>query len=383
MKELLVEFHDLQNEVLTIIQSVTNVNYHHQFHPDLSPVGWHLGHCIYTESYWIREKLLNQDSIDESLKSLYVPELSHKPSRSSSLPDKIDLLDWAITTQKENYYLLESALLNKSEYPLLKDNYLVYFLIQHYSQHIETMHMVLTEIQIQQLNTKFISTKKLNPIKLIPDTRGIESSSYNIGSEKKHRYDNEQPVQTIKLDSFQISTLPVNNSEFLQFIYEDGYTEKKHWSTQGWDWINKAGYKHPHHWRLDNNSLYYGVDHNGAYSLEESHPVHGLSYYEAEAFAKWCDARLPHEYEWEVAARNNLLQKKSIVWEWCQNTFHPYPGFSAFPYEGYSVPYFDEKHYVLRGGSIYTKKQINRSSFRNYYAADKRHIFAGIRLVFD
>jgi iron(II)-dependent oxidoreductase len=72
-----------------------------------------------------------------------------------------------------------------------------------------------------------------------------------------------------------------------------------------------------------------------------------------------------------------------MAWEWCRNRFHPYPGFRAFPYDGYSLPWFDGYHYTLRGGSPYTLPWIRRASFRNFYAADKRHVFAGCRLAFD
>lgn len=384
MKELLEELQALQNEVVNIVSSVTEKNYHQQFHPDLSPIGWHLGHCVYTESYWIREQLIGEQTIDDSLKSLYVPELSHKPSRSSALPDKAVLLEWAKQTQSENRDLLESASIKKNEHHLLENYFLVHFLIQHYSQHIETMHMVLTEMQLQQLNTEFTNAKKLKPEKLVPKTQLIETGTYNIGSDKKELvYDNEQPIHSVKLNRFKISKLPVRNSEYLQFISAGGYAAKECWSNEGWQWINTTQYNHPHHWRIDNNSIYYGVDHNGAYSLEGNDPVHGLSYYEAEAFAKWNDARLPHEHEWEVVTLKNCLEHSSIVWEWCNNTFYPYKGFSAYPYQGYSAPYFDGKHYVLRGGSKYSKKRVKRASFRNYYTADKRHIFAGLRLVYD
>ncbi len=384
MKNLLGELQSLQKETIDIVSSVAEKDYQQQYHPDLSPIGWHLGHCVYTESYWLREKLLGKQTIDDSLKSLYVPELSSKQSRGTALPDKYKLLDWANVIQSENRALLETAILNKVSHKLLENNYLLHFLIQHYSQHIETMHMGLTESQLQQLNTEFTASKKLNPVKLIPKTKTIEANIYHIGAdENKVTYDNEQPVHSIELNGFKISTHPVSNSEYLQFIVEDAYSKKQYWSSEGWKWIKTLQYKYPHHWRLKNNSVYYGVNHKGPYTLEENYPVHGLSYYEAEAYAKWSGARLPHEHEWEVASIKDVLQQNSLVWEWCNNTFYPYKNFSAYPYEGYSVPYFDNKHYVLRGGSHCTKKVIKRSSFRNYYTADKRHIFAGIRLVYD
>ncbi len=384
MNELLEELQTLQNEVVEIVSSVSAKDYQRQFHPDLSPLGWHLGHCVYTESYWIRERLLKQQTIDDSLKSLYVPELSHKPHRSSSLPDKDELLAWSKRNQSENRDLLENEILEGNKQPLLENNYLIHFLIQHYSQHIETMCIVLTERNLRQLKTTFVDAKKISLRKTIAKIKLIDADTYNVGSDDKQDvYDNEQPAHFIKLDSFEISTIPVSNSEYLQFIYNDGYARKEYWSDNGWQWIMETQYKHPHHWRIANKETYYGVDINGAFTLEDDKPVYGLSYYEAEAFAKCHGARLPHEHEWEVAFRNGILKQSSLVWEWCNNIFYPYRNFKAYPYEGYSVPYFDGKHFVLKGGSKYSKERIKRSSFRNYYTADKRHIFAGVRLVYD
>ena len=109
--------------------------------------------------------------------------------------------------------------------------------------------------------------------------------------------------------------------------------------------------------------------------------VTGLTYFEASAFAVWAGLRLVHEYEWEVAANLEVLSGLGEVWEWCSNIFHPYHGFSACPYREYSVPWFDQQHYVLRGGSRYTEPEIRRTSFRNYYLAGADYLFSGIRLA--
>jgi len=245
------------------------------------------------------------------------------------------------------------------------------------------MQLVLTEMQLQELKPEPALGKKLIAEKLIPNTSTIETDIYKIGSNEKSRvYDNEQPAHSLTLNSFKISILPVSNSEYLQFINDGAYLKKELWSDEGWQWIKKNQYRHPHHWRIKNDSLYYAINHQGSYELEENHPVHGLSYYEAEAYANWSGARLPHEYEWEVASKKACLQQSELIWEWCSNIFSPYKNFSAYPYEGYSLPYFDNNHYVLRGGSSYTKKWIKRHSFRNYYTADKRHIYAGVRLAY-
>lgn len=385
MKALLDELQRLQNEVVNLVSQIPEEHYNLQFHPDLSPLGWHLGHCIFIELYWTREQCLN-DPVDDSLKSLYFPELSHKPSRGAVLPEQTELLIWAKQKQVENRELLKSLLNSKNNNALLENSFLIHFLIQHYSQHIETMHMVLTERQLQ-LDPANISIDKKEQQIISSELIHIESGLYEVGSDNRERsYDNERPSHTKQIASFRISSLPVSNQQYKQFMEDDGYSKKEYWSETAWAWINKNQFKHPHHWRLNNNSdcsNYYGIDHNGAFSLADNQPVSGLSYYEAEAYANWKGMRLPHEHEWEVAAASKHLQQTGLVWEWCRNTFYPYDNFKAYPYEGYSAPYFNNEHYVLRGGSRYTKESIKRPSFRNYYTADKRHIFAGLRLIKD
>ena len=379
--ELLNELQLLQDDTVHLVRQIPEEDYNKQFHPDLSPLGWHLGHCIFIELYWIREQCL-QETVDDSLKALYFPELSHKPSRGEVLPEKQELIRWAENKQSENRRLLESLCNKKEKHLLLENNFLIHFLIQHYSQHIETMHMVLTEMQLQKDYTNFIAEDN-NQQLIASEFIEIEAGTYEVGSNNKEQtYDNEQPVHEVTLAPFSISNSPVSNKEYLQFIDNNGYSTEPYWSKQGWEWINETQYKHPHHWRV-NNSRYYGINHNGAYALKDEQPVYGLSYYEAEAFANWKSMRLPHEHEWEVAKLSQQLEKSGLVWEWCSNTFYPYHNFKPYPYDGYSVPYFDNKHYVLRGGSRYTKERIKRTSFRNYYTADKRHMFAGLRLVKD
>ena len=131
---------------------------------------------------------------------------------------------------------------------------------------------------------------------------------------------------------------------------------------------------------LDN--LMPGIGLNGPYELAADTAVHGINHYEASACAAWAGARLPHEYQWEAAHRSRQLDDVGRAWEWCANSFHPYNGFSAFPYEGYSTPWFDGTHYSLRGASLHTRPELRRASFRNFYTAEKRHIFAGLRLVY-
>ena len=201
-----------------------------------------------------------------------------------------------------------------------------------------------------------------------------QMSAYRIGATHHHHpYDNEYPPHQVRLGSYRIGLHPVSNGEYQQFVDERAYENRRYWSRQGWQWRQTHQIRQPHYWlRL-----------NAGGTPGPTDPVCGISYYEAEAYANWTQARLPHEYEWELACKKNLLQAVGKVWEWCANAFSPYQGFKPFPYAGYSQPYFDDNHYILKGGSYLTQAPIKRPSFRNYYQPDKRHQFAGVRLVFD
>ncbi len=384
MSNLLATFRLLQNEAFDIVSAVTEDHYHKQFHLDLSPIGWHLGHCVFTESYWIKEQLLEKDIVDDSLRSLYVPELSVKQSRGTALPKRNQMLAWATDTQSENYSLLELAITQLTSHKLLTNDYLIHFLIQHYSQHIETMMMVLTAIQIQCDHTEFTPSMILESNQQQKEYITVESSTYTIGLEENNLpYDNEHPSHSVELDSFKIASLPVSNGEYLSFMNSAAYSTKEIWSDMGWEWFSNNKPDHPYHWQEHKNGSWYGIDHQGPYSLDEQQAVYGLNHFEAAAYARWAGGRLPHEYEWEAAAKDYQLERIGFVWEWCGNEFHPYDDFSPYPYAGYSAPYFDSQHFVSKGGNRYTKEHIKRASFRNYYQADKRHIFAGCRLVYD
>jgi len=352
-----------------------------QYHPDLSPLGWHLGHCIFTEIFWVREVLLKDSSRSEALKALYVPELSPKPGRATALPDARTLSAWAQQVRQEHDTLLPTLLDSGPDHRLLHDAFLLTFLIQHYAQHYETT-MYIHAQRLGRTATGETLLPALSARPLRTDAVTVPTLRYEIGAAANSRpYDNEKPCFTVRLESFDIARQPVSNGEFLSFVEDGGYDRPSLWSAAGWQWRQRHNLDLPDHWRRDSSGHIYGIDADGRRALAEDDPVYGVSFYEASAFASWAGARLPHEYEWEAAKKDGVLGGDGRVWEWCHNPLHPYAGFEAFPYEGYSVPYFDGWHYVLRGGSVYTRPCIRRPTFRNYYEADKRHIHAGLRLV--
>ncbi|MFQ5661011.1 MAG: SUMF1/EgtB/PvdO family nonheme iron enzyme [Gammaproteobacteria bacterium] len=376
-------FYTLQDLLLKTVRQAAHPDYKLQFHPDLSPMGWHLGHSVFTETYWIREIVMRNDEISSGLKDLYTPEQSPKSQRGDALPPHHELCNWAELMQRENRELLERHIQHHADHELMQNNYLWNFLSQHYAQHYETATLIRLQRALQQ-SRDFIVANPLQSSMPERNTVKIVSGKYCIGASGTCApYDNEYPDFSAPLDEFHIALTPVSNAEYLAFMETGGYDSSDYWDDAGWDWRLQEAAVYPDHWRQDPEGHYYGHDAGGPCQLDPDSPVHGVNHYEASAFARWAGARLPHEYEWEAANLTGALQACGQVWEWCANTFHPYEGFRAFPYSGYSIPYFDGKHYSLRGGGAYTQEVIKRPTFRNYYQADKRHIYAGIRLVYD
>lgn len=381
--ELIKELQSHQALLMDNVRQAGKEDYDRQFHPDLSPLGWHLGHCVFTEIYWLRERLLNDTGQSRELKALYVPELMPKQERASELPDFDSLCRWAQRIQDENRELLEQILEWDRPDPLLEDGFIVHFLSQHYAQHYETTMYILAQRR-QQLPADPVPASRTAGTAPDMKTVTVPAGHYEIGTPGSGRvYDNESPVFSIYLETFHIAVHPVSNSEYLRFMEDGGYDRDEFWTPEGRRWRRAHGVGAPEHWHRDEHGNVYMIDDLGPRPLPVAEPVFGINLFEALAFARWVGARLPHEYEWETAKKSGALDGDGRVWEWCANTFHPYEGFSAFPYNGYSVPWFDSCHYTLRGGSDYTRACIRRPGFRNYYQADKRHIRAGLRLVFS
>ena len=362
-----------------------------QYHPDLSPLGWHLGHCVYTEIYWIREQLLGLAILDQTLKSHYVPELAKRSNRGKALPEHPDLCQWARMNQQENLALIsQTQNSNSDKRPLMNHDFILHFLIQHYAQHFEVMHMILVQRAIQNSVGYGVQQPLINS-EINTSTTVLDAGNYIIGSQTNFLpYDNEYPPHKFETGDIDIANNPISNSEFLLFMEESGYQKPEFWSQEGWHWKEKHDVCCPEFWLKDSQKNWFAIDIDGPHDLDPEQAVWGINYFEAKAFAHWFtahspikNARLPHEYEWEAAKQKNCLRNTGQVWEWCENIFHPYQKFKAFPYNGYSTPYFDESHFVMRGTSRYTPNVIRRASFRNYYQADKRHQFAGCRLIFE
>jgi len=377
------QLHHLHEQMRDFIRPWNEMDTRRQWHRELSPALWHVGHVAVTESFWLQEVVLGEP-IPQDWKKKFFPEATAKPERSARLSDKEDVLAFCQVLALHNLALLDDLLMQPQRHPLLAHAYLGHFLLQHIAQHLET----LTQIAVQRSLHSAPAYRAHRP--LAPDTptlpeRECAGGEKTIGDADDPRaYDNERPRHRERLDAFRIAARPVSNAEYLGFMQSGGYEDERWWSGEGLRWCETTRAHAPQHWRRDDAGQWYGVGGAGPVALAPREAVEGIGYYEAQAFARYCGCRLPTETEWEHAAASGAIADTSIgVWEWCANAFYPYPGFRPFPYERYSLPWFDGEHKALRGGSRHTHACIKRRTFRNFYTPDKRHIFAGLRLACD
>ena len=380
--ELLDELRMAQDLVMALAWPLDEDSFRRQFHPELSPLGWHLGHCTYTECYWLQEVVQQDSRFTAPVRKLYTPPLTPKPERGKKIPAPEAMKQWVSELQSMNYEALATPAPAISEHPLMQDDYLVLFLIQHYSQHYENMVMVLTQQALAQATPDYPVENPLLAKEPAAESVNIQAGHYRVGGKAPVACDNELPAQKATLGPYRIARRPVCNGEFLAFMEDDGYLQKDLWSDSGWHWLQQEKITAPQHWHRNAVGHWYGIGLRGGYDLHADDVLNGISRYEAQAYANWVGGRLPHEHQWEVACRLHQLEDSGRAWEWCDNHFYPYDGFTPFPYKEYSQLWFDNQHYTLRGGSIHTRPAIRRASFRNFYTADKRHIFAGLRLVY-
>lgn len=371
----------LQIQGLELLDRLDEVALRRQMHPDLSPLAWHVGHAVSVEVFWLREQAAGEAVLSEPERQLYFPENMPKALRSERLPRKPQLLDWAQHHQRACRRLWPRLL--NGAHPLCHRDYLLHFILQHYAQHLETMHMIL---QAYAMASPVPAEDEPHAERLMPEPplwRRHPGGCIRLSADPNHPapYDNELPHHEVELSAFMIAACPVNNAEWLAFMQAGGYAQREFWSEVGWQYRMQQDWHQPYGWQLQTDDRWWQASPYGWSPLNPTAAVMGISWHEAQAYARWAGARLPNEQEWMAASQTQLLQAVGQVWEWCANPFFAYPGFRAFPYASYSQPWFDGAHYTLKGSSAYTQAEIQRITFRNFYQADKRHIFSGLRLA--
>jgi ergothioneine biosynthesis protein EgtB len=277
--------------------------------------------------------------------------------------------------------------------------------IQHEQQHQELLLMDIKHVLSR--NPLLPSYDRLHPV--ITDSFPVRTWTEIPGgvAEIGHcggsfSFDNELPRHQVFLGAFALTDRPVTCGEWLEFIDDDGYHRPELWLSDGWATVQDQGWEAPLYWSVDDGG-WSEFTLGGSMPVNPGQPVCHVSYYEADAFARWAGHRLPTEAEWEVAASRHPVEGHFLdqsllhprppgpgratgpfgdVWQWTSSAYSPYPGFEPAPgtvgeYNGK----FMVNQYVLRGGSCVTPPGHLRTTYRNFFPPSARWAFSGLRLA--
>jgi ergothioneine biosynthesis protein EgtB len=221
--------------------------------------------------------------------------------------------------------------------------------------------------------------RNLGPSEFVDVPSGIHSVGHDGNG---FCFDNELPFHDELIPNVKIARHLVSNAEWIEFIEAGGYTTPSLWLSDGWSAVQNEGWEAPGYWRLKDGT-WHSMTLGGLKPVNGAAPVMHVSYYEAEAFARFAGKHLPSEAEWEVSARAGLIADAfGVAWQWTRSAYLPYPGYRAV--EGALGEYngkFMISQMVLRGASLATPQFHDRISYRNFFYPPARWQFTGVRLA--
>ncbi len=373
--------------------------------PDASPTKWHLAHTTwFFETFILQACVPTYKPFDPRYKFLfnsYYKQLGSHPYRGAR-----GLMSRPSLQQVHAYRdYVERALLSYVESAEGSVLDLVELGLNHEQQHQE---LIMTDIKHALWSSPLRpETAGKNSRQLsVPQVRWIDFAAgmYGIGHEGGgFAFDNEAPRHEVFLQDFRIASRPVTNGEYLEFIRDNAYSRPELWLSDGWDTLCRERWGAPLYWEQRDDGSWWQFTVTGLKELDEAEPVCHVSFYEADAYARWSGARLPREQEWELAAtrmpsRGTFLEDHVFhpqpspgrgsqqifgdVWEWTASPYIAYPGFK--PAAGLVGEYngkFMCNQMVLRGGSCATPSSHIRATYRNFFPPQARWQFSGIRLA--
>ena len=376
---------------------------------DASPTKWHLAHTTwFFEQFILREKAGDYVSPDDRFAYLfnsYYVQAGPRHARSQrgliTRPGVEDVLSYRAHVEQAMERLLQS---DQADDALAE---MVVLGCHHEMQHQELL--VTDLLHALSFNPLLPAIRKPEPMPTVAATpmgwTDHDGGIHRIGHEgDDFAYDCEQPRHEVLLRPYRLADRPVSNGEWIEFMQDGGYETPQLWLMEGWAAVQREGWDSPLYW-WQQDGEWWTFQTRGAQPVNLAAPVAHVSYYEAEAYARWAGKRLPTEAEWEVAAQDapikgNFMDDGPLrplprrdagdrqlygdVWEWTQSPFTPYPGFR--PPEGALGEYngkFMINQMVLRGGACTTPREQMRASYRTFFHPDKRWQMTGLRLADD
>ena len=438
LEELIEEFTTVRKNTINLFKPLKIEDAVIQSNDFGSPPNWHIAHVT-----WFFQKLLEKYG-DKKLSNIkihldYLNSYYHKfgeilPKNERGRyprPTVEETLKYRTIIERQIVvFLRELELSNKISEETLYD---IMLGNQHEMQHQELMvydfQHYFQRFPYEYDNYKPIRVKN-PPLAVEPPTGMVDipEGIYELGfNGKDFCYDNELPEHKVYLQPFKIDVIPITNGKFIEFIKDGGYEDYRYWLADGWELVVEQGWKAPLYWEYEKEEdAWIKKDFRGINKIESDEPVTNISYYEADAYARWAGLRLPTEAEWEKAASwNEDLRMKTMypwgnekptckhanlmesylwaptkvgsypsgksyygchqmigdVWEWTSSEYVLYPRFKSRFAEYTDKWSINQK--VLRGGSFATPSNQIRNSYRNYFKPHERVLFAGFRCAKD
>jgi ergothioneine biosynthesis protein EgtB len=380
--------------------------------PEVSPTKWHLAHTSwFFETFVLKTALRNYRSPHPEYAFLF--NSYYNAAGKMHCRPKRGLISRPTLEQTRHYRrCIDEAMASLFERTDWTDKFgkVVELGINHEQQHQELMITDIKNVFSENpLRPVFRESLKSSAAKSHPSAWiAFPSGVYQVGFERNDfHFDNEEPLHRVFCEAFELSSRLVTNADYQAFIDDGGYRRPEFWLSLGWATVQEHGWRAPLYWESSEVAPDSLFSLSGTRRIEDDEPVAHLSYFEADAFARWAGARLPTEFEWEVAAHDlpvegNFVDTRSFhplplqseasstklnqmygdLWEWTSSSYAPYPGYKPAPgalgeYNGK----FMCNQYVLRGGSCATSQSHIRKTYRNFFPPSARWQFTGLRLA--
>jgi ergothioneine biosynthesis protein EgtB len=353
---------------------------------DASPAKWHLGHTSWFFEQFLLQDLPGYEPADSRWGYLFnsyyeaVGERQPRPQRGLlTRPSIAEVLRWRqrVTAALEQRWddldpeLLELGLQHEQQHQEL----LLIDLLDGFSRN-PLEPAAYPDLQPELAYERSWRSTGPGPAEWIRCEGGLVDLGH--GPEGFH-FDNEAPLHRQWLEPFAIADRLVRNDDFSAFIDDGGYRRPELWMSEGWALVQQRGWQAPRYWRGE-----WEFSLGGRRPRHPDAPVRHLSWFEADAYARWAGARLPSEAEWELAAAGGLPQAFGCLWQWTASPYRPYPGFQ--PAAGAVGEYngkFMCSQFVLRGSCFLTPAGHERLTYRNFYPPASRWMAGGLRLARD
>lgn len=411
-KSLSQRYREVREKTLAIVAPLAIEDFCMQPIPQVSPPKWHLAHTTWFFERLVLERFLPSYRSPHPeyyhLFNSYYKSLGSHWTRTErghlSRPTVSEIIQYRESVDKEI-----ASFLNKGVSPEIES--ILVLGLNHEQQHQELLYMDIKNIFSHQFGSVAYSSATeacLFPeteLRMLPIHAGFFEAGVNM-SQERFAYDNESPRHKVWVNPFRISNRLVSNAEYLEFVAAGGYQNPEFWLSDGWSWVNEFNIKAPLYWIFEGGAWgEFGL--RGIEPLSPHQPVMHLSYYEAQAYARFKGLRLPTEYEWELVARvkgvdnsragflkpdvltpvaptDDFADLHGSLWQWTQSAYLPYPGHQWVmgPLGEYNSK-FMVNQMVLRGGCFVTEADHYRPTYRNYFYPNERWAFTGLRLAGD